>query len=66
MLTGLICGIFHRLSTAAGHLAEHWRTAAGPHGLAESSQEQRSLLREEREGSPAGQDIGAAQLDVLW
>ena len=54
-----------RFSSTVGHFSEHWWPAAGSHGLAQSSEEQRRLLCQEGEGSTTRPDGGAAQLDVL-
>ena len=55
-----------RFAPGADHLSEHRGPAPGPHGLAQPSQEQGGLLREEARQAPAGAGGGRPGLHGLW
>ena len=55
-----------RFTPGADHLSEHWGPAPGTHRLAQSSQEQGGLLREEARQAPAGAGGGPPGLHGLW
>ena len=58
--------LFVRFTTSLDHLAEQWRAATDPHRLAQSPQEQGSLLRQEGGRAPPGQGEGSPQPHDLW
>ena len=55
-----------RFTASLDHLAEHWRPATDTYRLAQSTQEQGSLLRQEGSCASAGQGEGAPQPHDLW
>ena len=58
--------LFVRFTASLDHLAEHWRPATDTYRLAQSTQEQGSLLRQEGSCASAGQGEGAPQPHDLW
>ena len=58
--------LFVRFTASFDHLSEHWRPATDTHRLAQSTQEQGSLLRQERSRASPGQVEGAPQPHDLW
>ena len=55
-----------RSTASVDHLAEYWGAATDTHRLAQSSQEQGGLLREEARQAPAGAGGGPPGLHGLW